>query len=113
MSGKGGKDLRRGRGMGGGCRTEDGMSEAASSASSRSEGDGEGGMLAGMRLLAAVEGLMSWCGDGSRTRWADWMAEASSVAGLWDIFGGMGRVWVVRGLRWGFVYEGAMRALDE
>lgn len=39
-------------------------------------------MTAGSFLDAAVEGLMSWCGDGARLIETDWMAEAISEAGF-------------------------------
>ena len=40
---------------------------------------------AGSFLDAAVDGLMSWDGEGARLRLTDWMAEARSAAGLWAI----------------------------
>ena len=54
--------------------------------SSESGSDKWGEMISpGTLREAAVEGLMSWCGDGWRFMLADWMAEASSMAGLCDI----------------------------
>lgn len=41
--------------------------------------------VAGIFLEAAVDGLMSCAGDGCRLIETDWMAEASSVAGLFAI----------------------------
>ena len=41
--------------------------------------------VAGILADAAVDGVMSCSGEGSRLIWTDWMAEASSVAGLADI----------------------------
>jgi hypothetical protein len=44
--------------------------------------------VAGIFLEAAVDGLMSCAGDGCRLTETDWMAEASSVAGLLAIMMG-------------------------
>ncbi len=69
----GGKDFRRGRGWirSLGRVSSDSTSEAAGETTST-----------GTFLLAAVEGLMSWCGEGWRLMEADWIAEASSAAGF-------------------------------
>jgi hypothetical protein len=44
-------------------------------------------MMAGSFFDAAVEGLMSWCGDGVRLIETDWIAEAISEAGFEAISG--------------------------
>lgn len=44
----------------------------------------------GCLVEVAVEGLMSWAGEGSRFMDADWIVEAISMAGF-DIFGGKQR----------------------
>lgn len=56
-----------------GLRTDSGIVEA----SEDMEVVGETGCF----LLAAVEGLRSWAGDGWRFREADWIAEAMSTTG--------------------------------
>ena len=72
----GGKDFRRGRGR----MTSEGMEEEME------EVEGEC-RVAGIFFEAAVEGLTSWWGEGSRFMETDWMAEASSLAGLCDMLG--------------------------
>lgn len=50
--------------------------------------------LTGTFSEAAVEGLMSWVGEGWRFREADWSVEASSMAGLEDIVSGCSWWWL-------------------
>lgn len=63
------------------------MSEGMVDVSSSESGSVEEGEMISPGILreAAVEGLMSWCGEGWRFMLTDWIAEASSMAGLWDI----------------------------
>jgi hypothetical protein len=70
----GGKDLLRGRGL-----TMSDWIEASDAEDSERVGEV---ILAGTFFDAAVDGLMSWLGDGSRLRETDWIAEESSEAGF-------------------------------
>ena len=76
----GGKSFRRGRG----ARIPEDMEEMEDEEECERD-DGETTMSAGSLAEAAVEGLMSWVGDGWRLMETDWMAEASSAAGLDDM----------------------------
>lgn len=70
MSGKGGRFVLLGTGL----SADSGILSALEEI-----GDvGEAG-LTGCLLLAAVEGLRSWCGEGWRLMEADWIADAMSM----------------------------------
>jgi hypothetical protein len=76
-------DFRLGRGRGvveeeGALRTSLGIVEMEEVGD-----DGTSFSVAGTMVLAAVDGLISWVGDGCRRMWADCIVEASSAAGLW------------------------------
>ena len=79
ISGRGGKERRRGTGR----ITSEGIVEEADEREVGEVGDARS---AGIFCDAAVEGLMSCVGEGSRLIESDWIAEATDVAGLTAMF---------------------------